>query len=40
MPEPGKYPVQSFVEKLKTDSKAFTLGKRLEYAHRTVFMVH
>ena len=34
MPGPGYYPVKTFVENIKTDSKVFTLGKKCNYAYR------
>ena len=34
MPGPGYYPVKTFVDKVKTDTKTFSLGKKNNYAYR------
>ena len=36
MPGPGYYPVKTFVENIKTDSKVFTLQKKCHYAYRNL----
>ena len=38
MPGPGYYPVKTFVESIKTDSKVFTLAKKCHYAYRKLIV--